>query len=454
VFSNILNTVDNIIVICLKLEQEVFMQEEKQNVKILSIYISELFGYKEINIDISKNENLVVLYGDNGSGKTTVLNLIYHLFSPEPTKGHRTYIEDIIFKSLFILLSNKIEIILEREKANSRPYNIIIKKADEVIISWKWFPQDHPEYIDIRKQEEYKKYCQLMEKLNFNIFYVPANRRTDEDDSDKDEEIIIQNSNGTRLRTTLKNNKISLTKTLRQFQQWLRQEIIKRTNIGYRSINDFYNEMIKGVIQNKETSEDLFQKEYILGRISDIESKNNEYKKYGLSEDFLKDDILEILKETTENNIVRQIATVLNPYLDSINLRLQSLAELQLLLSKFELNINHLFSEKKLILNIEDGIVIESHNNKIDPQKLSSGEKQLLLIFCNVITSCSNSQLIIIDEPEISLNVKWQRKFISSILDIIDRKSTHLFIATHSIEMINKYQDNIHQLGGKNECPS
>jgi ABC-type glutathione transport system ATPase component len=185
-----------------------------------------------------------------------------------------------------------------------------------------------------------------------------------------------------------------------------------------------------------------------------MQIKNNEYIKYGLSEDFLKSEIVEILKETIEDNIVRQIAAILNPYLDSINLRLQSLAELQLLLSKFEENINHLFSEKKIIVNVEDGIVIESPNSKLDPQKLSSGEKQLLLIFCNVITSFNNSQLIIIDEPEISLNVKWQRKFISSILDIIDKKSTYLFIATHSIEMINKYQDNIHRLGNKNECSS
>jgi predicted ATP-binding protein involved in virulence len=128
------------------------MREERQNVKILSICISELFGYKEIKIDMAQDDNLVVLYGDNGSGKTTVLNLIYHIFSPEPTKGHRTYIGDTIFKSIFINLSNKTELIIEREKANSGPYNIIIKKADEVIINWKWFPRDHPEYIGVKKQ--------------------------------------------------------------------------------------------------------------------------------------------------------------------------------------------------------------------------------------------------------------------------------------------------------------
>jgi len=426
------------------------VREEKQNVKILSIGISELFGYKEVKIDISQDDNLVVLYGDNGSGKTTVLNLISHIFSPEPTKGHRTAIGNIVFKSIFISLSKKIELIIEREKARSGPYIIIIKEADEIVVNWKWFPNNHPDYKDILREEEYKKYCQLMEKLNFNIFYLPANRRTDEDDTDNEEKIIIQDS---RIRRRIKkDNKISLTKSLKQFQQWLRQEIIKRTNVGYRNINDLYNEIIEGVIQDKKTADDLFKKENILNRISDMELKNNEYKKYGLSEDFIKRDIIEILKEANDDNAVKKIATVLNPYLESINLRLESLEELQLLLSKFEENINHLFSEKKLIVNVEDGIIIDSHDNKLDPQKLSSGERQLLLIFCNVIMSWSNSQLIIIDEPEISLNVKWQRKFISSILDIIDKKNTQLFIATHSIEMLNKYQDNIHQLGSKNEC--
>ena len=430
------------------------MSDEKQSVKILNIYISELFGYKEIKIDISQNDNLVVLYGDNGSGKTTVLYLLYHIFSSEPAKGHRTAIGNTVFKSIHINLSGNIDLILERVEIKSDSYNVMVREAGEIIVNWKYYPN----FLREDKGEnrvEYDKYCALMERLKFNIFYLPASRRTDKDDMDNGETIIIQDSENVRRRIYRQDNETPLTKALRQFQQWARREMIKKTSVGYRTINDLYNEIIDGIRQDKKTTDDFFKKENILKRISDIDLRNKEYKKYGLSEDFLNDEIVETLKKSSEDNTLRQIVTILTPYLESIILRLKSLEELQLLLSKFEENINDLFTEKKIVVSVEDGIVIESPTgHRLEPQKLSSGEQQLLLIFCNVIASRSNSQLIIIDEPEISLNVKWQRKFINSILDIIDKKNTQLFIATHSIEMLNKYQDNIHQLGSKNECPT
>jgi len=419
------------------------MREDKLNVKILSINISKLFGYKEINIDISPDDNLVVLYGDNGSGKTTVLNLLYHIFSPEPKGGHRTNIGNIIFKSISINLSNKINLILERDEINSGPYHLKITDIDNVI-NWDWFPNDHPKYKE--GDDNYKKYCDLMEKLNFSIFYLPANRHTDEED-DIQKTIVIQDSDGKKRRILRQGIKTSLNRVLRQFQQWLRREMIKRTSVGYRNINDLYNEIIRGIIQDKKSTDNLFSKEIFLDRISEMETRNNGYKKYGLSEDFLQDDIVKILKNTGDTEF-NQIVHVLNPYLESINLRLDSLEGLQLLLSKLEGNINNLFMEKKITVSVEDGILIKANNNiKLDYQNLSSGEKQLLSIFCNVITSWGNSHIIIIDEPEISLNIKWQRVFINLILDIIDKKNTQLFIATHSIEMLCKCENNIHQLG-------
>jgi energy-coupling factor transporter ATP-binding protein EcfA2 len=408
-----------------------------------------LFGYKEIDIDISQDDNLVVLYGDNGSGKTTVLNLIYHIFSPEPKGGHRTTIGKVTFKSISISLSNRIDIILTRDEMKPGPYHLRIKSVFKDIINWNWFPDDHPESILTDKDEEYKKYCDLMKNFNFSVFYLPANRQIDENDFDN-REIIIQESESIMRHMFRENNESYLNRALRQFQQWLRQEMIKRTNVGYRSINGLYNDIIKSFIDNKKIDNDIIR-ENILNRIAEMKSRNNNYKKYGFSEDFLNEDIINTLRNTGDN-IFNQIVTVLKPYLDSIELRLNSLAELQLLLSKFEENINYLFTEKKVTVDVEDGIIVKSPSNiLLAPQNLSSGEKQLLLIFCEVIRSWGDSRLIIIDEPEISLNVKWQRVFINSILDIVDRKTTQMFIATHSIEMLSKYEDNIHQLGGKNE---
>jgi ABC-type glutathione transport system ATPase component len=78
---------------------------------------------------------------------------------------------------------------------------------------------------------------------------------------------------------------------------------------------------------------------------------------------------------------------------------------------------------------------------KLDPENLSSGEKQLLLLFFNVLTSAETASLFIIDEPEISLNVKWQRKLVDSLIDITTESSCQFLLATHSIELLTKHRN-------------
>ena len=45
-------------------------------------------GIEEID---SGEGGLMLLYGSNGSGKTTILNMIYHLLHPDLIGGHRTF---------------------------------------------------------------------------------------------------------------------------------------------------------------------------------------------------------------------------------------------------------------------------------------------------------------------------------------------------------------------------
>ena len=55
---------------------------------ISSFSIEELnnfYNYKNCSIDDIESD-LLILYGENGSGKTTILNLIFHLLSQKKGK--------------------------------------------------------------------------------------------------------------------------------------------------------------------------------------------------------------------------------------------------------------------------------------------------------------------------------------------------------------------------------
>jgi len=79
---------------------------------------------------------------------------------------------------------------------------------------------------------------------------------------------------------------------------------------------------------------------------------------------------------------------------------------------------------------------------EIKIENLSSGEKQLLIILLNILLLDKKPTIVLLDEPEITLHILWQRKLIESIFKL--NPNIQLFIATHASSIFfNGYQDKI-----------
>jgi energy-coupling factor transporter ATP-binding protein EcfA2 len=83
----------------------------------------------------------------------------------------------------------------------------------------------------------------------------------------------------------------------------------------------------------------------------------------------------------------------------------------------------------------------------IDPTALSSGEKQIVLLFSDIISLQSETHLFLIDEPELSLNPDWQRTLMPSLLKVTETSKMQLIAATHSIEIMAQYRERRLRLG-------
>jgi hypothetical protein len=92
---------------------------------------------------------------------------------------------------------------------------------------------------------------------------------------------------------------------------------------------------------------------------------------------------------------------------------------------------------KKIKLQDRDIKAIGRKEEEISLEDLSSGEKQLLRIFIDVLLA--DGQPIIIDEPELSLHIDWQRQ----ILGILQRlaPNSQIIVATHSPEIMAEVSD-------------
>ena len=68
------------------------------------------------------------------------------------------------------------------------------------------------------------------------------------------------------------------------------------------------------------------------------------------------------------------------------------------------------------------------------------------MLFCNIFPAREHRSVFIIDEPEISLNIKWQRKLIKSLLELIEKSNIQFIFATHSIELLTQFNKNVVKL--------
>ncbi len=94
-----------------------------------------------------------------------------------------------------------------------------------------------------------------------------------------------------------------------------------------------------------------------------------------------------------------------------------------------------------------DGATLETTKGAISSDILSAGEKQMLSFLC--YNAFSENTSIFIDEPELSLHVDWQRLLLPTLLE--QGTGNQFFIATHSPFIYAKYPDKEIPLGDKGE---
>lgn len=93
--------------------------------------------------------------------------------------------------------------------------------------------------------------------------------------------------------------------------------------------------------------------------------------------------------------------------------------------------LDDLFSGTAKKVGVENGeLVFYQAGQTLGFSKLSTGEKQLLLIILRVFLTQGGPAVVFLDEPEVSLHISWQRQ----IIDVIQRLNpqTQLFITSHS----------------------
>lgn len=437
----------------------------ESSLSVTRIEIEKLFG--KYTYALSKEvastgslSSLFILYGDNGSGKTTILKLLFHLLSPSEDRGHHSFIAQIPFSKFAVSLAGGTDIVVSREENNLHgPFQIELLEKGKSVSKVKYKVNDSgtPNGLD-------RNLLKRLSELQLSVFFLGDDRVLNSDVFESEEtelqQIFLMSEHrrmgGIDARRFLRASSnvdnigrdFALKTSIARTENWIREQALKGSNRGSANVHNLYEEIISRIITSGEiVSEDLpHSSQQLIQKLKAEEDRSKEFSHFGLMSPL---DTQNLISTICNNNEATLPITwnVLKPYLDSVSARLDALQETQDLLKLFVSTVNSFFNDKKIDLHVRTGLKITTENGQeISPESLSSGEKQLLLLLCNTLTARDKATIFIIDEPEISLNIKWQRQLIRVLLDFTKGSLVQFLLATHSIELLAQYKRNVVKL--------
>lgn len=445
--------------------------------KILNFKVVGVRGFLTKNI--SFRDNVTFLVGINGSGKTTILELMYGLLNPD-------------LKSLFTIDYKEISLICElgaKSKFKKKTIQVISKKQDDnFVIAYRdanasiyetfSFPIIHS--IDLYETEWNSAFSEI--DINFSKSSVWSlikqlstpvilnlNRFLP---SFTDFDVPFRMSHSESLRKThMKNDDISralfyvqelvywnIRRTARQqnklaedfknkvFEEMFTspQEIgfnfFSQKSVESSKISDL-RETLKSVGSLDEETGKLTQKvdryladyeqtleKYLASRQGEKKGKMNDVEFKLLQKmlvyDLQYDKIIKIAEFARDNMIeVKKLHDPLDRFVESVNLFFKE-------------------GNKEIRLAGNGDILVINHNKGANVHdsifNLSSGEKQLVILMaCLSLPEQSKlSRVYVVDEPEVSLHITWQEQFVDALLKA--SPDTQFILATHSPSIIAK----------------
>ncbi len=417
------------------------------NYYIESFKVTKLWGHRDI--DLTFNNDVNILIGLNGSGKTTVLHLLYSILS-------------VNLQNLFEINFDQVEIKLTSFKGRSVrtiKVNHVDNRLLKLSIGKKVIPINKFSFSDrtfhqaslfdegepvIRQLLPKKVYDELTSFVP--IVWLPVSRRLPVAE-DKEERYSR--------RETLESVDLRLKELLTGLSRY-RSELNAQLSKRYRN---FENQVLSVILYSKEHDHidsipsslpNESEKKQLIGAF-DAAGLLNEQMQSRIEEHFA---AAEKVGKRISDNVGYELEDILVVPLIS---RTKSMVEYARKLEKhrndifaplrlYEDIVNTFFEDKTIIVDESGSLEIKSSSQSaFNWRFLSSGEKQILILLTQALLRLNNPVVYIADEPELSLHVTWQEKLLDSLEKIGGQKQ--IIVATHSPDIVGKYRENVIILG-------
>ncbi len=449
--------------------------------RVTSISVKELFGVFNHEIPLNRAEPITIIHGPNGFGKTVVLRMVAALFKSDPTIFRHIPFTEFslnfengtgftVFRSTKIRKSGKSRVSLQfairDSKGNTTPMlpsaepmdipPSVLSRIDQQVpapyglsgASWVDSAGNRFSLAEIMQRfpkaaaavpVEFRPPTVFAMFKDLDLFFVETNR------------LGAESSAPTRLDaqrslyyvSSIAEERINEA-PLPRVKQYS-NDVVQRIQSVLASYARYSQEMDRTfperLVRFVPGQIALNEKE-ILSRVTELEKKRRRLISLGLLDSEMG------LTDLAEED-VRRAREALTIYVDDVQEKLKVFDDIAGRIGILMDIVNDRFKYKRLSLDRERGFrVVTDQKQNVELEDLSSGEQHELIVLYELLFRAPKNALVLVDEPEISLHVAWQSRFLSDLINILGLTDAYAIVATHSPVVIGTRWDLTIELKG------
>lgn len=451
------------------------------NERIIRLSVTKLFNQFSYDINLQNEKDISILIGPNGTGKTTIMDFLSFVFVPsvqvlkklltvpfgqfsfELSNGWIfTYQKSTSADEESILPSKVVIVAFKDDVGKTIDFETVAVENKQQVLN---FDRDavHRD-LDRHYNERAYMHSQSWASEDALIDYERLTKLLADEIAKATEKFLpdidsFQFIRANRLEQRVATEDRHIPPSRRRSREMLNP--LERIDRGFREICldhtreynyrlQYASGMLPKLYLSEDASEEMSYEEFY-ARLKAYQSKIEQYAELGLIDDSNKPQnyiypYRDTFKKTGPINLRVNptifeskkdfLITYLKAFEATIGFFDTTYEKLRLFIDIFN-NRNEI--TKKTMRCTPDGLVIDANGSQLSIYDLSSGEKNDIIMFYELIFGSGN--IIFIDEPEISLHIEWQSDFINQLLNICNNNDIQVIIATHSPYIVYGHDD-------------